>query len=169
MKRLISSLLLVGLFQTINAQETSTQPVDSFTQSDEVLNSDLGINYFYGSYFSEYDILGDNWTLRTELHKTITPHFNYLEYPFLLKYGVTNKFSVMAGPKVNILTDNTGVPREYSMSMTTGVQYDVNDNLNIYARFNLLMTEQFENEGFNTQHYQGKSRSSFNLGSRFKF
>ena|GEM_PF-4245313 len=85
------------------------------------------------------------------------------EFPLLTKYFVSNKFSVLFGPKINILFQNGSI-EEVTVSGTLGVKYDFNESFSMDARYNYYLNY---NTRFNTN--LPTVAPILKLGDKFKF
>ena len=165
MKKLLALLvysIFIGSLSFSFGQDKKQNEVDSFLETDEGGFGD--VNDMYSLYYSE-QILGKNLLLRLERIQTNVLGGSHIELPLLMKYGFNDRFRFYFGPKLNFF--KTAKSTEFNFSNTIGIEYKIN-NLTLEARFNYLLLDEFKAPEFKT-HYQYGSRSSFILGSRFKF
>lgn len=164
MRKVVFSWMLILTLNNIGfTQELTSKEGDSFLESDEVQIENAP--NFYSKYFSE-QALNSNWILRTERIQSNFDGASYIEMPLLMKHHLMGKFNFFFGPKLNIF--KTKEETQFNLSYSFGLEYNANENVIIEARFNYLLTDEFQNPEFQT-HYQSGSDTSFTLGSRFKF
>jgi hypothetical protein len=138
---------------------------ESFGFSDDV-TTEYDAPRSFINYFSEFSI-DNNWFLRFEKQQTtlysLTGSYSNLEYPFLTKYYMSDKFSILFGPQINIFLKDFDI-ENVSSSFTFGAQYNVNRKFSIEGRINNIMTKKIYNSNYNF----GKG-VNYKLGTRLKF
>ena len=160
---LLNTTLFFFFFHLLQAQEK--KEISSFSVSDEVKIE--GVPNYYSNHFSEYHI-NKNWNFRFEMQEmTINdPNGTYsvFDSPFLAKYKMTNKLSVLFGPKIRLFKGN-GEVENVSLLSTFGMQYDITKSFSIEGRvdFSLLPNNS------NTINYNLDDNMIYKLGRRFKF
>jgi hypothetical protein len=136
MRILFISVLLVSALAISQEKLIET---DAFSILDDV--DILDEPRFYRSYFSEYN-LNNNLFFRLEMQEQSNGGFGnshtLIEYPSLLKYNITNKHSILFGPKVNVFKVN-GTVEDVSLFSTFGYQYNITEDLSVDARVNYKM------------------------------
>ena len=118
----------------------------------------------YSNYFNDIRINSD-LSFKQDMQTRIGGDYTVFEFPLLLKYNITKKVSVLIGPKIDLYTNTKGLLSRPSVYGTFGVQYDVEENFIIEAKFNYQLTDEMP---FNTDYTFG-SKNSFTLGSKFRF
>lgn len=159
---LLITILFLLVFYEIPAQEKET---NSFGVSDEVKIE--GAPKYYSNYFSEYYI-NENFYLRVELNEKTISNFNgvysVFDFPFLAKHKITDKFSVLLGPKVRLFKGNGAIERLTLLS-TFRIQYDVTESLSIEGGVNFNLTP----NKLESDNYFLDDNMIYRLGGRFKF
>ena len=141
----------------------------SFFYSSDISNiSDSDI---YIGLFSETRI-SKKWSFQNELLYSSTFGHRFIEVPLLLKYHMTDKWIIFAGPSLDfsINNDKNIDSREVEplgLSMVIGTQYNISKRFFIEGRFNLALTNQI-NTPFNIIN-TSFFRNTFRLGVGYKF
>tara|TARA_R110002049_G_scaffold88627_5_gene223503 strand:- start:1403 stop:1897 length:495 start_codon:yes stop_codon:yes gene_type:complete len=150
-------------FNEVRAQEQ--REVSSFAVTDEV-KIDNAPKY-YSNFFSEYHI-NEHWNFRIEMQEiTINDFSNFnsvFDFPFLVKHKMTNKFSVLFGPKIRVFKGN-GEMENVSLLSTFGIQYDITKSFSIEGRVDFNLTP----NNSETINYNLDNTMIYKLGGRLKF
>ncbi|GAA3652003.1 hypothetical protein [Flavivirga jejuensis] len=163
-----NELLAVVFFfivsKTVLSQEE--RKTDSFLITDEIEINDTPI--FYSNYFSEFKINEDLFfRIGKEGRSTndLINSYTVTEFPLLAKYFISNKFSVLFGPKIGVLRKNGFIETNAtSLFSTFGFQYDITDDLSIYGGVNLRLTKKDP-----SVNYSVGNNMIYKFGTRFKF
>lgn len=163
MIKYITFIFILLNFNFLISQEN--RETDSFHISDEV-KTDYTPNYF-SNYFSEYYI-GKSLNLRLEMQQNTINDFSgtnsLVGYSFLAKQKLTDKLSVLFGPKINLLTLN-GKIENITLLSTFGIQYDVNESFTLESRIDFNLTPK---NSVNSIYNLGDG-VFYKLGGRLKF
>jgi len=160
---LIAILFLAPLILLSQEQKTEKTKVDSFAVQDDVEIENAP--NFFSKYFSDTK-LNDQLDLRTGIQELGSQNSTLFEFPVLLKYNVKKKFRVLVGPKFDIERNNlNGKYKNPSTNITIGVEHQMSKNLTIDGLYNIRVLGNSASGNF----YSSGSRSSFKLGSRYKF
>jgi hypothetical protein len=191
MKKLLLPLLCIGFTAlTVQGQELKKDQRGSTTFgikgginqaliNDSSTSADLG--YYFG-LFSETR-LSKKWSLQNELLFTAntevtsnpfnelnseeTRELTFFEVPVHLKYYITDKLSVFAGPKLSFLA--AGQADNVGLAIDAGIQYDVSNKLFIEARYSQdLFTQNTVFDG-NSIFGTDNSLNQVRLGVGYKF
>ncbi|WP_111684258.1 porin family protein [Winogradskyella tangerina] len=181
MKTILSVVMLALTLSSIGAQEGTKTEESKF---------DFGIRAGYNTYF--LNTSGQNPTgsgyyggifLESELTKKwalqIEANYNYsgsstLQLPVLLKYKISKKFELFAGPQLDFSFEQQNLNEEsrnkrWGMSFLIGAQYNINSHWFIDARYTHGLTNQFPVfQGFGVNPIYEK-RHAFNFGIGYKF
>ncbi|WP_179349031.1 hypothetical protein [Winogradskyella pacifica] len=123
------------------------------------------------------DLASQNWDLAVNgifLTKTVSftaSQFEFLnaeasliEVPLLFKVKISEKLSLLSGAKIDFYKVQQRLSSDVGVSISTGLQYDINKNAFINAGFNY----QINNTGYGYNYNYGNN-SSFILKSGLKF
>ncbi len=140
---LIAGIAIFGL-GNVNAQENSYGVTAGFQSTS--LNLSLGSisenstdsGYFIG-LFAEFS-LSENLSLQPEFHYSCIfndgESLSDLIIPVLLKYNISEKFNVMAGPQFDYITDGDIENfKKFGLGLGVGLGYDITDNILISSRY----------------------------------
>lgn len=187
-KLLVSSFAALFFFISGQAQETEPTEngkttfgikggINQFLLSEENSSANLG---FYLGLFSETK-LSKKWSIQNELIYTqntevlmntedalnpeSTRNLSFFEVPVHLKYSLTDKLSLFAGPKLVFLAE--GNANTVGLAADAGVQYDFSKKLFLELRYSKdLFTQKRSNSGFTNP---DSSLDQLRLGVGFKF
>ncbi|NRD22566.1 hypothetical protein HNV10_04895 [Winogradskyella litoriviva] len=108
--------------------------------------------------------LSENVSLTAGQHEFKNFEISLIEVPILFKIKVTDKLSILSGVKLDFYKTKTGLSKEVGASVSTGLQYDFNNDLYLKGSFNYQI-----NQTNNIYNYNFGSPSSFMLKSGFRF
>lgn len=144
---------------------SQVEKTKSFSIVNEVKILDEQI--FYRNYFSEYQ-LSENWIFRSGLEErsinNLLNSYTLIELPFLFKYSLNTKFSVLLGPKIDVLksdSEASGV----SLFSTFGLQYNLTEGFSIDAKVNYNLS----NGNTTSTNYLGSDYMIYRLGTKLIF
>lgn len=182
MKKLLL-VLTVFCFFTLNLQ---AQEVNDFIKNKTTFGIKGGYNasYFYSSDISnifDSDIyvglfsdtrLSNKWSFQNELLYSSAFGHRFIEVPLVLKYHITDKWIVFAGPSLDFSINNDknidGRQVEpIGLSMVIGTQYNLSKRFFIEGRANFAITNQI-NTPFNTIN-TSFFRNTFRIGIGYRF
>jgi len=181
MKYFLIPVFIVFSFINVVAQDNNNPSDSSFTfglrtgYNTFAISRDSLTPYssgYYGGLFFEKK-LSEKWALQFETN------FNYngsstLQFPLLLKYRVTDKLQVFAGPQLTYSFEQKNIDKasrnkRFGSSLIFGAQYDIGKKWFIEARYTHGLTNQFPIfQGLNVDPVFGKQHT-FSLGIGFKF
>ncbi|MDO5971359.1 hypothetical protein Q4Q35_16250 [Flavivirga aquimarina] len=162
-KLLVIIIFFIVLKPVLSQEE---RKADSFLITDEININDTPI--FYSNYFSEFKI-NENLFFRLGREERSTNDlvnsYTVTEFPLLTKYFISNKFSVLFGPKVGLLRKNGSIETNAtSLFSTFGFQYDITDDFSIYGGVNLRLTKKDP-----SVNYSVGNNMIYKFGTRLKF
>lgn len=151
--------------------------INQFLLNENNSSADLG---FYLGLFSETQ-LSNKWSIRNELIYTqntevvrntedalnpeSTLNLTFFEVPVHLKYSLTEKLSLFAGPKLVFLS--AGNANTVGLSVDAGLQYDISKKFFLEARYAKdIFTQKRANNGFRNP---DSSLDQLRIGIGFKF
>lgn len=111
--------------------------------------------------------------LQPEILFTSAGEASFLQIPVLGTYELGDSgFSLHAGPQINFILEET--PEDFSafsLGLTFGVGYDINENFFVEAHYALQLTDSYTGDGSGEiEGFDFSSRTSFlNLGVGYKF
>jgi len=154
MKQLFFTIaILLGLLQTINAQEgfsaqaglsAVTLSVDFAGQSE----SDTEIGFFAGVGY-QFSI-DDKFDLQPSLLFSVVDDLNSLYVPVMVKYNLTDQFNIQAGPQVNYLLEDAFDSGQFGIDIAAGVGYRITDEIYVQGRYGLEIVRDLDNVNVNT-------------------
>lgn len=112
--------------------------------------------------------LSGRWSFENKLQISYFDYFNQIEIPLTLKFNVTDKLSLFAGPKINymMVTDvyNVAPYKNFSIMAQTGARYDFTKDFfgEIKYEYDLMNNK-------NNYNVVPKGRSGLKLGGSLKF
>ncbi|WP_340154296.1 hypothetical protein [uncultured Winogradskyella sp.] len=108
--------------------------------------------------------LSKNVLLTARQFEFVNFEIGLIEIPVLLKIKVTDKLSIMSGVKFDFYRTNVGLASEVGVSLSTGLHYDLNNDMYLEGLFNYQI-----NQTSNIYDYNFGSSSSFMLRSGYRF
>ncbi|MEL0456435.1 porin family protein [Flavobacteriaceae bacterium SZ-1-7] len=125
-------------FVTVESQ-TSASALQSFK------NKTNRTGFYVGVFFTDLS-LGDKFEVQPEINfLSIKDNLNQIQAPILAKYEVIDQLSVVAGPNFGFLLDAPTGIKSFNLGADAGAQYDITDNIAISARYNLGLSNLWEN------------------------
>lgn len=119
----------------------------------------------YSNYFLEFKI-NDNWNLKLENHTYSFKKHTLYEFPLLFKYKFKDKVSLLLGPKLDLLKNNTsGRYTDVYLYSSLGVEKEVLKNISIQGLYNYRV----KGESPPSEFYSSGSRNSVKVTSKIKF
>jgi len=146
MKKLFFTIALVSFCFMVNAQEskfgiTAGYQSSSFEISGGGVDLSTDASGFFLGFFSQFSV-SENLSIQPELHYSSVSDdgesVGNLIIPVMLKFHVSEKFNLMAGPQFDYLTeDDTEGIKKFGMGLGLGLGYDISENISIGARYSL--------------------------------
>ena len=154
-KLIITALMFAGI--TISAQETKFGVTAGYNMSmgkltETGLKSDRTVTTsdsgFFVGLFADFKI-NDKFGVQPELHYTAVysegNESNMLTMPILAKYYITDKFSVMAGPMLDLVLDEVSDnANTFGIGAAIGVAYDFTENIYATARYSFGLSNRID-------------------------
>jgi hypothetical protein len=109
-------------------------------------------------------LLSDNIFLTARQFEYANLGISLIEVPVLLKTKITERLSLLSGTKFDLYRTPFGMSQEVGVSLSSGLQYDFNDNAYIHGVFSYQL-----NTTSSLYDYNSGSSSSFMLRSGLKF
>ena len=112
--------------------------------------------------------LSNKWSFENKLQVSYTNYFNQIEIPITLKFNVTDKLSLFAGPKINFMkisdVYNVAPYKNFSIMAQAGTRYDFTKDFfgEIKYEYDLINNK-------NNYNVIPKGRSGLKLGGRLRF
>ncbi|CAH8294302.1 hypothetical protein EV196_108222 [Mariniflexile fucanivorans] len=160
MKIKTTILLIITLHNLVVAQQNEENNNIKVVEDNEVKSE----SNYYKAYFSEIKI-NSNLTFQQERNIRVESDYTVFEFPLLLKYNITKKVSLLAGPKIDLYTDKFGLTGGPVVNLTVGIDYEVNDSFLMEARFNFRPHDDIPIQ----TDYTFGSNTFMTLGSKFRF
>ncbi len=121
----------------------------------------------YGGFFAETS-LSRKISFQYELMYSYTDDISFLEIPLLLKYHLNDRWSFMAGPKLDVIANKSiegAIYEPLSVSISLGVQYDISKRFFVEGRYGFGLSKQLITDS-NSNTF---SRSTLRLGVGYRF
>lgn len=134
-------------------------------------------NYYTGlelyvGFFMDTN-LKSGFKIQNEIIFSYTDDYHFIEIPVLIKYQISNKYSIFAGPKLDFIPDNDNDDFEYDyqfknfgISGVLGGQYNLTKRFFFEIRYSRSFTAQIDD--LVLELYNSKRRT-VRLGVGFKF
>lgn len=119
---------------------------------------------FYSNYFSEFKI-NTNLNLRIEMQQSNTINYILYEFPLLFKHNFNYRFSLLFGPKIDLLKNNQGKMEDVSLFSTLGAEYNLTNNFSLEGRFNQRLTKEKRLK----KNFSGGLGGKYKFGAKLKF
>jgi len=124
----------------------------------------------YGAFFSEIPI-GSTTFLQNELLFTWTNDWHFIEIPLYLKQALNNKWSVLLGPKLDIVADkfdktDGNTSDLLGVSVETGTQFSFSKRIFVEGRYSIGLSKQFKDPFFDINEGR-RNNLRFGIGLRF--
>ncbi|MCF6347340.1 MAG: hypothetical protein L3J20_03460 [Flavobacteriaceae bacterium] len=137
-----------------------------YTQEKEKPKTTIYSNLF-SSKLSLHTKLSNNWSLLNELEISNAHDFNRIELPISLKYSITKKWSVFAGPKLrySFVKDDfyLGSYENFNVLAQVGTRYDFTEDFfgEMIYEYNLI------HKNYNEALQVSGGRLRFGVGLKF--
>lgn len=121
----------------------------------------------YGGFFAETG-LSKKVSFQYELLYSYTDDISFVEIPLLFKYHINNKWSFMAGPKLDVIANKSiegALYEPLSVSISIGVQYNISKRFFAEGRYGLGLSKEIITDS-NSDTF---SRNTLRLGLGYKF
>ncbi len=145
---------------------------NSIDAIDRINSRDSGFagTYGYGSLFADTRI-SEQWNLQVEMGVAFAGDSYLLaENALLFKRRISERFLVLGGPKVQYLlsadSSTLRASNTIGLSLALGLQYDINDNIFLEARYSRGLSNQFNDPNFE---FESGKLNSLQIGVGFKF
>ena len=156
MKKLLLLTFIFTAF-TMNAQEGPSVKfgLNSSTLSGEG-DSESESGFYIGLGY-EFELGGDI-NFEPAVTYALVDDFEALNIPLLFKYGVSDEFSLLAGPQIMYLLEDVD-DAAFGLDLAFGLSYDINDDFYLETRY-----------GFQVSRDSGDAKlNTFNLGIGYRF
>ena len=119
---------------------------------------------FYAGFFAEIGV-SDSFAFQPEVLFVAVKDLNQISVPLMAKFGVSDKFDVLAGPSLGIILDTEEGVNSFNYGVEAGFAYDITEELFVEARYNLGLANLIEDapDGLSTK------ISGFFVGLGYKF
>ncbi len=106
-----------------------------------ITNSETG---FYVGGFAEIGV-SDALTFQPELLYISIDGDGLINVPLMAKFGVSEKFNVLAGPTLGVFTDVPDGFKSFNYGIEAGAAFDITEALFVEARYNIGLANLIEN------------------------
>ncbi len=153
-KSFLTLALIVCSIFISNAQEgfsvqAGISNVSFSTEFEGGSASDSELGFFLGAGYQFS--LNDNFDLQPSLLYSAVKDLNALYIPVMVKYNISDKFNVQAGPQVNYLLEDID-DGKLGIDIAAGVGYKISDEFYALARYGFQVSRDIENFDINTLH-----------------
>ena len=148
MKRLFLTITLLAFCYTASAQDskfgiTAGYQSSSFEISGDGVDLSTDASGFFLGFFAQFSV-SESLSIQPELHYSSVSDSDSddnddesvgdIIIPIMLKFHVSDKFNLMAGPQIDYITeeDTEGI-KKFGM----GLGYDISDSISLGARYSL--------------------------------
>ena len=176
-KSLIVAAITVLGFTTVNAQEpafglkTGFNSLSLRASADGVSASESASGFYVGA-FGDFQI-SEKFNIQPELQFISVSEdgesSSVLALPIMAKVNVAEKFSILAGPQLDLLLDEDadGI-KKFGIGLGAGLAYDITDKFIIDARYVLGLSNRLEDNNFGGVEVDTKfNYVQFGLGYKF--
>ncbi len=174
MKKLFP-IIFIALFSiSANAQDTSFGVVAGYHSlgqkvSIDVASVTVNTSGFYVGFFADFSI-SESLNLQPELQFASVSQdgesLNELIIPIMFKYAVSEQFSLMAGPQLDFLLEDTGdEANALGFGIGFGAAYDISDHVFISSRYALGLNNRIKDDLFDSS----LKLNTFQIGLGYKF
>jgi len=173
MKKLLLIGFIICTMPSLQAQEQNTYSKNktTFGIKGGVIKNSISNYTGYGLYAGLFSNTRFNkkWSIQNEIN-IVADGYLYVEIPVVLKYHISEKWSVFAGPKIDFLIsdDSTQLTKTHfntiGLSVDVGMQYNLSKKLFVEARYGYNFTNQLESIKYPT-----RNRQTFRIGLGYKF
>lgn len=126
-------------------------------------NTSSQSGFLVGIYFTGIQ-LSETIQLQPEVDFLIVKNLNEIQVPVLLKYNIADEFSLLAGPNFGFLLDAPTGLKSFNYGVDVGGQYNIDEKININARYGLGLVNLLENAGSSSLKLSG-----FQIGVGYRF
>ncbi|EDP70083.1 hypothetical protein FBALC1_11137 [Flavobacteriales bacterium ALC-1] len=138
MKKLFLAAFAVFAFANVNAQEGFSVKAgfNSVTASAGSVSATESGFYLGLGYQLE---LSEDIDVEPAVLYSAVSDLNSLYIPIMFKYGISDEFSIMAGPQVNYLLED--VPQgEFGLDIAAGLAYNISEEFYAEAKYGLQVS-----------------------------
>jgi len=173
---LVAAITVLG-FTTVNAQEPAFGLKAGFNSlsirasADGVSASESASGFYVGA-FGDFQI-SEKFNIQPELQFISVSKdgesSSVLALPIMAKVNVAEKFSILAGPQLDLLLDEDadGI-KKFGVGLGAGLAYDITDKFIIDARYVLGLSNRLEDNNFGGVEVDTKfNYIQFGLGYKF--
>ncbi|WP_299104417.1 porin family protein [uncultured Tenacibaculum sp.] len=169
-KLLLVAMIAVGI--TAKAQETSFGAVAGFNSttvsaSSNGISASTSASGFYVGFFADFEV-SDKISIVPELQYVSASKngesINEIALPIMAKYNVSEKFSLQAGPMLDLVVDKTSDEfNKFGLGLAAGIGYDFTENIFATSRYSFGLTNRVENSSVSTK------MGFFQIGLGYRF
>lgn len=153
MKRIILTLVFWVLICPLNAQNFGFRAGADFATAkvefDGISVSENETGFYFGA-FAELKVL-ERLKIRSEVNYIYVKDLDQLQLPLLLKFDVTDKFNILAGPSFGFLQDAGEDEKSFNFGADFGLSYNVWDKFVIEGRYSLGISNLIEDDFYNAK------------------
>ncbi|MCF7560825.1 PorT family protein [Sabulilitoribacter multivorans] len=153
-----------GISSVVGPTQKSATSSKSSSAFQQIKNTTSESGFFIGIYFTDIE-LSEKLELQPEIDFVGIKDLNQLQAPVLVKYGVAEKFDVLAGPNFGYLLDAPDGIKSFNLGVDVGAAYEFVENFNLNARYGFGLTNLLEN----TAGDASSKLSGFQIGIGYKF
>jgi len=152
MKKLFLTITLLAFCYTASAQDSkfgisAGYQSSSFEISGDGVDLSTDASGFFLGFFAQFSV-SESLSIQPELHYSSVSDSDSddnddesvgdIIIPIMLKFHVSDKFNLMAGPQFDYITeeDTEGI-KKFGMGLGLGLGYDISDSISLGARYSL--------------------------------
>jgi opacity protein-like surface antigen len=147
----IAVVVLLGL-GNLSAQKTTYgvtagfHSLDISVSVDGLTVSTSGSGYFVG-FFADFNV-SDNFNIQSEIHFASAYQdgdaANEIIIPVMVKYYVSEKFNIQAGPQFDFIVDESENVNKFGVGLGFGAGYDISEKIFAATRYTLGLSNRIQ-------------------------
>lgn len=136
-------------------------------ETDEVSYKETSneTGFYIGIALSDITLF-NKFELQPEIRFVGIKDFNQIQIPVFLKYRITDKFNVYAGPNFAFLLDPAEYIESFNFALDLGVSYSISRKISVDARYDWGQTNLLK-DGGNSNNYIKINNIQFGLAYHF--
>ncbi|MFP4846315.1 outer membrane beta-barrel protein [Winogradskyella sp. PE311] len=142
MKKLFLAAFAVFAFASINAQEGFSAKAGFNSVSISVSGASGSESGFYLGLGYQFE-LSEEFDIEPAILYSSVSDLNSLYIPVMVKYGISEDFSLMAGPQVNYLLEDVE-QGEFGIDLGAGLSYNISEDFYAEARYAFQVSRDIE-------------------------
>ena len=148
MKKLFLAAFAVFAFANVNAQEGFSAKAGFNSVTLKASSVSVTESGFYVGVGYQFEVSEDIDVEPAVLYSSVSD-LNALYIPIMFKYGISDEFSIMAGPQVNYLLED--LPQgEFGLDIAAGLAYNISEEFYAEAKYGFQVSRDIDGLDINT-------------------